>query len=94
MTPLSRHQILRLALTLSRADRSDPRVGLIQSGQVVKRCGCGRRFSLVDVLAARTGGIQYDENDQPALYLFHCQCKSTLAVPVELICRRASTGAY
>ena len=40
-------------------------------------CACGRPRPISPVIL----GIQYDTNNAPALILFNCECKSTLAIP-------------
>lgn len=55
--------------------------------EIVKTCGCGKEFSLEDVAIRVKKKIMpmYDKNGNLKLYLFNCDCGSTLAIKFEII---------
>lgn len=54
----------------------------------IKTCSCcGQEFTLnqlIDIIKADPKPM-YDEDGKPLLYLFDCECKSTLALKVEVV---------
>lgn len=54
------------------------------------KCGCGRQRPVSPIIL----GIQRDLNDAPALILFNCECKSTLAIPWASATRAQRKAAF